>query len=136
MEDYACVGLSLKAHPVSFLRGQLQRLGVSRCVQLGYPQELATHARVAVAGLVLVRQRPGTAKGVTFLTLEDESGSANIIVHQKVYEKYRRAARHGVVVIVYGRVERKDEVVHVLARRIEAMDGPLVGLMQESRNFR
>jgi error-prone DNA polymerase len=135
VEDYACVGLSLKAHPVSFLRDGLQRRGVSRCVQLAYPEETATHSRVAVAGLVLVRQRPGTAKGVTFLTIEDESGIANIIVHQKVYERYRRAARHAVVVIVYGRVERKDEVVHVLARRIEAMDGPLVGLMQESRNF-
>lgn len=74
---------------------------------------------VTVAGLVMVRQRPGTAKGVIFLTLEDETGIANVVVWSKVYETYRRAVVAGRLLRVTGRIQRDGEVVHVVAQKIE-----------------
>jgi error-prone DNA polymerase len=132
VRDYASIGLSLKAHPVSFLREQLAQKGVSIC---SYLVTAPTKSKIAVAGIVLVRQRPGTAKGVTFVTLEDESGIANLIVRPKVYEKYRRAARHGVIVLAHGRVERQGQVVHVLVTRLQALDGDMTSLVTQQRNF-
>jgi single-strand DNA-binding protein len=92
-------------------------------------------ARVAVAGIVLCRQRPGTAKGVIFLTLEDETGTANIVVWAKVYERFRRAVIAGRCLRITGRLQREGDVVHVVAERIEDIsslldeivhsDGPL-----------
>jgi single-strand DNA-binding protein len=92
-------------------------------------------ARVSVAGIVLCRQRPGTAKGVIFLTLEDETGTANIVVWAKIYERFRRAVIAGRCLRVTGRLQRESDVVHVVAERIEdisplldeivRMDGPL-----------
>lgn len=76
-------------------------------------------ARVTVAGLVLVRQRPGTAKGVIFLTLEDETGSCNVVVWANVYERFRRAVVAGRLLRVTGRIQRAHDVVHVVAERIE-----------------
>lgn len=77
------------------------------------------NARVTVAGLVLVRQRPGTAKGVIFLTLEDESGTANVVVWAKIYERFRRAVMAGRLLRVTGRLQREAGVVHVVAEEIE-----------------
>jgi single-strand DNA-binding protein len=76
-------------------------------------------ARVAVAGIVLCRQRPGTAKGVIFLTLEDETGTANVVVWAKVYERFRRAVIAGRCLRITGRLQREGDVVHVVAERIE-----------------
>ena len=76
-------------------------------------------ARIAVAGLVLVRQRPGTAKGVIFITLEDETGISNVIVWRKMYERFRRAVISGRALRVTGRVQRESGVTHVIADRIE-----------------
>lgn len=76
-------------------------------------------ARVTVAGLVLVRQRPGTAKGVTFLTLEDETGVANVVVWREVFRRFRRAVVAGRLLRVTGRLQRDSEVVHVVAETIE-----------------
>ncbi len=76
-------------------------------------------ARVTVAGLVLVRQRPGTAKGVTFLTLEDETGVANVVIWQKVFQRFRRAVVAGRLLRVTGRLQRESEVVHIVAEEIE-----------------
>ncbi|MBC7140615.1 MAG: hypothetical protein H5U18_00375, partial [Rhodobacteraceae bacterium] len=75
--------------------------------------------RVTVAGLVLVRQRPGTAKGVTFLTLEDETGVANVVVWKAVFQRFRRAVVAGRLLRVTGRLQRDSEVVHVVAELIE-----------------
>lgn len=77
------------------------------------------NARIAVAGLVILRQRPGTAKGVIFLTLEDETGVINIIVWRHIYEKYRRAVIAGRMLRVTGRLQRAHSVTHVLAEHIE-----------------
>lgn len=83
-------------------------------------------ARVAVAGLVTVRQRPGTAKGVIFLTLEDETGVANVVIRAKTYERFRRAVIAGRLLRVTGRLERQAGVAHVLAERVEDIS-PLLG---------
>jgi error-prone DNA polymerase len=111
--DYAAIGLSLKAHPMAFYRDRLRRRGVitSRAHR---DQQLAGRL-VSVAGLVLVRQRPGTAKGVIFLTLEDEEGSVNVIVWPKVFETYRRIVMTSQFLLVRGKIEREGLVIHVVA---------------------
>ena len=86
-------------------------------------------ARVTVAGLVLLRQRPGTAKGVIFVTLEDETGVCNVVVWAKVYERFRRAVIAGRLLRVTGRVQRESGVVHVVAERIEDLSGLLDRLL-------
>ena len=86
-------------------------------------------ARVAVAGLVLVRQRPGTAKGVIFLTLEDEFGVSNIVVWRKIYERFRRAVIAGRLLRVTGRIQREGGVCHIIAEEVEDMSGLLDSLL-------
>jgi error-prone DNA polymerase len=115
IDDYATLALSLKAHPVSFLRTQLKAQRILRTA------DLAAHApdrTVRVAGLVLVRQRPGTASGVIFMTLEDESGIANIIVWPKIYESHRRIVLGARMVAVEGALQKEREVIHVIARKV------------------
>ena len=87
-------------------------------------------ARITVAGLVLVRQRPGTAKGVIFLTLEDETGTCNVVVWAKVYERFRRAVIAGRLLRVTGRLQREAAVVHVMAETIEDISPMLDRLME------
>ena len=91
-------------------------------------------ARVTVAGLVLVRQRPGTAKGVIFLTLEDETGVANIVVWQNMYQKYRRAVVTARLLRVTGRIQRDGQVVHVVADHIEDISPMLDQLLTQKEN--
>jgi error-prone DNA polymerase len=132
VRDYAATGLSLKAHPVSFLRQELTRRGAIRCDQLG---TVVSGKPAAVAGIVLVRQRPGTAKGITFMTLEDESGIANLIVRPAIYERHRKAARHGVIVLAHGRVEKQGQVINIIVTRLEDLDGQMEALTTTPRNF-
>lgn len=87
-------------------------------------------ARVTVAGLVLVRQRPGTAKGVIFVTLEDETGVANVVIWAQIFEKYRRAVMAGRLLRVTGRLQREAGVVHVVAEVIEDISGMLDDLLR------
>ncbi len=96
--------------------------------------EPAAGARITVAGLVLVRQRPGTAKGVIFLTLEDETGVANIVVWKKIYLKYRRAVVTGRLLRVTGRIQRDGQVVHVVADHIEDISPMLDQLLTQKEN--
>ncbi|MDV7144549.1 OB-fold nucleic acid binding domain-containing protein [Tropicimonas sp. TH_r6] len=95
--------------------------------QLGLPPG---GARVCVAGLVLVRQRPGTAKGVIFLTLEDETGTCNIVVWAKTYERFRRAVIAGRLLRVTGRIQREAEIVHVIAEHVEDISPMLDELLR------
>lgn len=88
------------------------------------------NARVAVAGLVLVRQRPGTAKGVIFVTLEDETGVCNVIVWRAVYERFRRAVIAGRLLKVTGRIQRESGVTHIIAEEIEDLSHMLDSLLQ------
>ena len=137
IHDYATVGLSLKNHPMSFMRDRLAELGVTPNIELKDEDRWPNGKWIAVAGLVLVRQRPGTASGVVFMTLEDETSVANLIVRPRIYLRYRRAARHAVAVIARGKVERQGKVVHVMVHHIE--DAPPIPAQgeveQRSRNF-
>jgi len=131
--DYHAAGLTLRQHPLSFHREQLNSLGVTPAAQLvTYPHD----HMVKVAGIVLMRQRPSTAKGITFVTLEDETGIANLVVHQSTWQRYDQAARRSTAMIAYGKLERKNEVVHVIARRLEDLTDRLASLHSPSRDFR
>ncbi|MGE3148830.1 MAG: OB-fold nucleic acid binding domain-containing protein [Pseudorhodoplanes sp.] len=115
IEDYRHLRLSLKAHPVSFLRPDLEGRGILRHERLA---SLSSGKIVTVAGLVLVRQRPGSANGVIFMTLEDETGIANVIVWPPKYEEYRPVVLGARIVAVTGRLQNQSSVVHVVAERI------------------
>ena len=114
VEDYVATGLSLKEHPGALLPRPSRR--ARRDTQHGTPQRaLQPDAAITVAGLVLVRQRPGTAQGVVFMTLEDETDIANIIVWPKVFEKNRRTVMTARFLAVRGRLQRAGLVIHVVA---------------------
>ncbi len=136
LHDYDAVGLSLRAHPVSFIRDPLERRGVSPAERLRSARSCPHRSTVAVAGIVLCRQRPGTASGVVFITLEDETGVANLVVWRDVFERYRRVARLSTLLLARGTVERAGAVVHVHARSLETLDGQLPSLVSIGRDFR
>jgi error-prone DNA polymerase len=119
--DYGRVGLSIHDHPVRHLRDQLARAGVKRAGDL---PSIAHGETVSVAGMVIGRQRPGTASGVTFVTLEDETGMANVIVGAQLFADNYAVARHTKLVLVRGRLERQGRVIHVLAEAIERLALP------------
>jgi error-prone DNA polymerase len=130
--DYETTGLSLHAHPIALIRTDLERLGVQPNKVLGNARK---GQRLRVCGLVLVRQRPTTAGGIVFCTLEDETGVANLIIRPGIYEKYRRAARGAAALIAEGRVERQGEVVHLLVDRLRDVSEGLAELPSTSRDF-
>jgi error-prone DNA polymerase len=132
VEDYTALRLSLREHPLRLLRGELAARGVTpNAVLLDTPDGRP----VTVAGLVLVRQRPGTASGVIFVTLEDETGWSNIVVWPDVFARHRKAMMRGRLLLIRGRLQREDRVIHVIASRIEdlspwldrlsGLDGPV-----------
>ncbi len=131
--DYRTVGLSLKGHPMKFFRQRLNQLRATPADRLS---ELHHGSRVTVAGLILLRQRPSTAKGITFCTMEDETGIANLIVHPRTWEQYYTVARRSQAWCVEGKLEHKDGVIHVVARRIEDLGGKLGDIRMRSRDFR
>jgi error-prone DNA polymerase len=114
-EDYTALSLSLKRHPVAFLRAELAAAGMVRAADL---VELPAGRRLTIAGLVLVRQRPDTASGVIFATIEDETGVANLILWPPVFEAYRRAALGASLLGCTGRLQREGIVTHVVAERL------------------
>jgi error-prone DNA polymerase len=131
-DDYAATGLSLKAHPVRFFRERLGRLGALCNAELR-GEALRQDQRVTVAGLVLVRQRPGTAKGVVFMTLEDETDIVNIIVWRKTFMKNRRAVMTARFLVVRGRLQRSGLVVHVIAESFVDLSAKLARLRDDDR---
>ncbi|WP_235890885.1 error-prone DNA polymerase [Pararhizobium mangrovi] len=125
--DYQTQRLSLKAHPMHFLRETYR----ARRIRSASDLEATRHdQRVAVAGVVLVRQQPGTAKGVVFITIEDETGSANIIVWRKVLEKYRKVVMGARVLMVRGRVQRSGAIIHVVAEELVDLSDDLAMLSE------
>lgn len=115
VEDYGHVGLTLRAHPVSFLRESLQRRRILTCAQaIG----LRDRQKVETAGIVLVRQRPGSAKGVIFVTIEDETGIANLVVWRKVFLAYRPIVMGAPMIGVKGYIQREGEVVHLVVQHL------------------
>lgn len=115
VEDYRTIGLSLKTHPAALLREELATLGVTPSERL---TEMKNGAKVRVAGLVLVRQRPGTASGVIFMTLQDEGHVANAVVWPKVFEQFRGEVLGSRFCAVDGYVQSESGVIHVIAKRI------------------
>lgn len=113
VQDYATTGLSIKGHPVNFIRDKLNLFNVLACKQLS---DCTDSQIVKVAGLVLVRQRPGTAGGVCFITLEDETGNSNLVVFPQLFDKYRKEIQNARLLMVEGKIQ-KTEVVHVIVRR-------------------
>ncbi|MDA9975923.1 error-prone DNA polymerase, partial [Alphaproteobacteria bacterium] len=116
VDDYSSLRLSLKAHPVALLRERLLGDGCQTCAML---DEQRDGHRIRIAGLVLVRQRPSTAKGVIFITLEDETGTANLVVWADKFEKYRRVVMTAKLLGVTGRVQREGRVTHVIVEQLE-----------------
>jgi error-prone DNA polymerase len=130
--DYASLGLTLGRHPLALLRGILQRQRLVTAADLwGFPHGRITRA----AGLVISRQRPGTASGVTFLTLEDETGQINVVVWRDLAEKQRRELLGARLLAVYGVLERQGEVAHLIAGRLRDLTPLLGNLVTQSRDF-
>ncbi|MEA2839595.1 MAG: error-prone polymerase, partial [Methylobacteriaceae bacterium] len=127
VEDYRHLTLSLKAHPVSFVRQHLAARNIMPASALA-AIDTSKRPRIIVGGLVLVRQRPGSASGVIFMTLEDETGVANIIVWPKVYERLRALVIGARFVSVTGRLQNESGVIHVIADQMEDLT-PLLGLL-------
>jgi error-prone DNA polymerase len=111
IQDYSSTSLSLKAHPVSFLRQSLNQMRVVPASELS---KMKNGISVRVCGLITVRQRPGTAKGVLFITIEDESGFANLVVWSKIFEKYRKVILQSRLLMVEGKLQITGEVIHVV----------------------
>jgi error-prone DNA polymerase len=132
LADYSHAGLTLRRHPISFLRSLLDSLHVAPADRL---PGLKNDRRIAVAGLVLMRQRPSTANGITFVTLEDETGIVNLIVRRAVWERYRKIARRAVALIARGRLQIEKEIIHVLVNRLEDLSDRLGDLHAKSRDF-
>ncbi len=132
VNDYRFLKLSLRAHPSSFLRADLDRRRIVRNESL---RQTHNGTRVTVSGLITVRQRPGTAKGVIFMTIEDETSIANVIVWPKVFERFRPVVLGARYVAVSGRVQSESGVIHVVAERIEDLTPLLARLAEDGANI-
>ncbi|WP_374515222.1 error-prone DNA polymerase [Niveibacterium sp.] len=130
--DFAATGLSLGRHPLALLR---ERLTARRFLAAGTIREMQDRALVRAAGIVIGRQRPGTARGVIFVTLEDETGQANIVVYSDLSERQRRELLGARLLGVYGQLQRDGEVVHVQAKRLVDLTPWLGALPTASRDF-
>ncbi|HWK13513.1 MAG TPA: error-prone DNA polymerase [Rhizobiaceae bacterium] len=127
IQDYRTLSLSLKAHPVSFLRKEFDR---EKITPSGHLTSFPNGRRLSVAGLVLVRQRPGSAKGVIFMTLEDEEGIANVIVWKKTFDRFRSVVMGARLVRVDGRLQSASGVIHIVAERITDLTPRLAALSE------
>jgi error-prone DNA polymerase len=131
--DYQSLGLSLRRHPLELLRERLRQRGNLRAADLW---SLADRSSVRTAGLVITRQRPGTASGVTFVTIEDETGHVNLVVWRQIAETQRQALLDSRLLEVKGTVQREGEVLHVIATKLTNLSQLLGELSVPSRNFR
>jgi error-prone DNA polymerase len=122
VEDYATTSLTLKRHPLAFLRAELRREGLVTAREL---MTLPVDRRVSIAGLVLIRQRPGSANGVVFVTIEDETGIANLILWPNVLERFRRTALGATLLYCRGRLQREESVIHIVAEELRDLTSRL-----------
>ena len=127
-EDYRTTSLSLKAHPLRFFRPLLERHGAVTAERL---KDIPNGRRASVGGLVLIRQRPGTAKGVVFLTLEDETGVANAVIWKDCFDANRRTVMSASFLIVHGRVQQAEGVIHVVAERFTDLSAELARIKED-----
>jgi error-prone DNA polymerase len=126
--DYQTLRLSLKKHPMAFLRRSLAAQGYTDCTAL---KTSRAWQKISMAGLVLIRQRPGSAKGVCFITIEDEFGVANLVVWPKVMEQFRKIVMQSRLLVIHGYVQRDVDVIHVVAERLEDRSDALLRLSPE-----
>ena len=131
--DYRTTGLTLERHPVCLLRGHLDRYSYARAAEL---PDIGDGQAVDVAGLVITKQRPGTASGVTFVTLEDESGQVNVVLWKKIATRYRAALLNARLLGVSGTLQIEGQVIHVIARQLFDHSELLGDLTVVSRDFR
>ena len=132
MADYASTGLTLRRHPVALLRPHLDLYKVASASSL---PSLQNESRIKAVGIVTSRQRPQTAAGVTFLTLEDESGFVNVVVWPSLGEKQRPIVRRAVLIGVVGHVQKSDGVIHLIARELVDLSHWLGAMNLSSRDF-
>jgi len=138
-EDYRTAGLSLKAHPCGFFRPLLDEMG---CVRAADLPKMETGRRVSVGGLVLIRQRPGTAKGIVFVTMEDETGPANAVVWKDVFSANRRLVMTAAFLVIHGRIQRDEDgdkegqVIHIVAERFTDLTPKLAEMREEGQQPR
>jgi error-prone DNA polymerase len=132
VEDYGHVGLSLRNHPVSFLREDFRRRRIVTCQEAG---EARDGRWLQTAGVVLVRQKPGSAKGVMFITIEDETGVANLVIWPSLYERQRRVILAAGMLGVNGRVQREGEVVHLVAHQLTDLSAELASVGDRDAPF-
>ncbi|MGL4230053.1 MAG: OB-fold nucleic acid binding domain-containing protein, partial [Casimicrobium sp.] len=133
VEDYRSTGLTLRRHPVALLRSRLNR---SRAISASQVQNTVSGRFIKAAGIVTCRQHPSTAKGTTFVTLEDETGYVNVIVWAGVAERYRKTLVLSRFMIVTGKIERQGHVVHLIAERLKNLTYLIGNLATISRDFR
>ncbi len=133
VNDYQTLRLSLKAHPVSFLR---PALAAERAIPCSALRDLKDGQWVTVAGVVLVRQRPGSGQGVVFMTLEDETGIANIVVWPKLLERFRKVIMGARLILVRGRVQRHEDIIHVVSTHLEDRSSLLLTLSEWRDDFK
>lgn len=130
VQDFAVTGLSLRAHPVHFLRPHLDQLKALSTKEIN---QARNGQFVKTAGLILVRQRPGTAKGVCFITIKDETGIANLIVWATVFDKYRHAILNGKLVLFAGNVQHNEGVTHLVVQKAVNLNVLLARLTPEAK---
>lgn len=128
--DYESTGLSIKAHPVSFVRNKLTMLGVSSSKDV---EGLKDGQPVKVSGLILIRQRPGTASGIVFITLEDETGIVNLVVFEKIFEKYRKEILRAKLLKAEGKLQREGDVIHIVVKSCSDFTSLFKDLPREER---
>ncbi len=132
VEDYQATGLSLRRHPVAFLRDDLRRQGMIACNDL---PTMRDGRRVTVPGLVLVRQKPGSAKGVMFITIEDETGVANLIIWPSLFARQRRLVLSAGMIACRGRMQREGDVIHLVAEHLIDLSDLLRSVGQRDQPF-
>ena len=132
VEDYQSTGLTLRKHPVHFLRAELRQRGMVTCESLAATPE---RKRVVVPGIVLVRQRPGSAHGVMFITIEDETGIANLVLWPDLFEKQRRLVLSAGMIACRGRVQRDGEVIHVVVEHLTDLSRELRSIGRQELPF-
>ena len=129
MQDYAALSLSVKSHPMRFLRAQLDMLNVTTSEKLKHRKNGEI---IKVAGLVLVRQRPGTAKGVWFVTLEDETGTINLVVFPNLFEQYQKSLVQSKVLMVEGIMQEEEKVIHIIVQSCQDITRMMSDLIPSS----
>lgn len=121
-QDYSQIGFSLKAHPISFIRNELQRRGAHSSEELRRMEGNGKKRKVSIGGLAVIRQRPGTAKGVVFISLEDEFGIVNLMIPPQVFERHHRAIVGSSSLLAIGNLERVGDLVYITTEKVESLD--------------